>query len=86
MITREQTEIIKELIKHHDYYMQSKEERAIFNSQMLSSGWQPIHDVLGIVYRWQHTISGRLIDDSLAFNSWLPNYQLPESEKPIKGR
>lgn len=76
-------DLIKEMTQGHDYEMQSKEERATFNSLMKSNGWNPIWDTLGIIYRWWHSETGRLINDTVAFNGWLPNYQLPQSEKPI---
>lgn len=78
-------DVIKEMIQGHDYDVQSKEERAIFNSQMTADGWNPIWDTFNILYRWRHGETGRMIDDTLAFNFWLPNYQLPESEKPLGG-
>lgn len=78
-------DVIKEMIQGHDYDVQSKEERITFNRQMIRENWEPLHDRFGDVYRWRHTKTGRMIDDSLAFNSWLPNYHLPESEKPALG-
>lgn len=59
-------------LKDEQYRLQMERARLRFEGAMKEAGWLPMHDSIGVLYRWEHSETGRYIDNQMAFVYWFP--------------